>query len=256
MSRIFICYRRKETAPHTGRLHDRLVGEFGQDQVFIDIDTIEPGEDFVEILQKAVSASDILIVVIGPQWVTITDDSGHRRLDDPEDFVRIEVASALKRKIRVIPVLVEGATMPHSSQLPKDLAALTRRNALEISNTRFHTDVDRLIESVRKLIRPKSGLMNGRWRRWIIGFAVVAFLIGMSFVAVSIMTKTREPGIYLEKNGQKGDQLSVTMMVVVPGTPPHDRPTQVSHVNGMCLVKDLSNGRVLEWRDVDLCDEQ
>jgi formylglycine-generating enzyme required for sulfatase activity len=118
----------------------------------MDIDTIEPGLDFVQVIEEAVGSCDALIVLIGRQWLTVTDATGRRRLDNPQDFVRLEVATALERNIRVIPVLVGGAPVPHSTDLPDVLRRLARRNALEISDTRFHHDVDRLIETLEKVL--------------------------------------------------------------------------------------------------------
>jgi len=112
----------------------------------MDIDTIEPGIDFVEVIETAISQCDILLVLIGKQWVRMTDTLGRRRLDNPEDFVLLEVKAGLERNIRVIPVLVGGATMPNSQELPAVLINLARRNAFEISDARWHTDVGRLIE--------------------------------------------------------------------------------------------------------------
>jgi hypothetical protein len=149
-ARVFINYRREDAAPYAGRLYDRLTAHFGEDQVFIDIDQIEPGEDFVEVINRKVGTCDIAIVAIGPHWVGATDSSGKRRLDDEEDFVRMEIVAALQRKIRVIPVLVGGARMPGRHDLPEALAPLSRRNAIELSETRFHADVNRLIETIEK----------------------------------------------------------------------------------------------------------
>ena len=149
-AKLFINYRREDTAPYAGRLYDRLIAHFGEDQVFIDIDQIEPGEDFVEAINTKVGACDIAIVSIGPNWLTVTDASGKRRLDDSEDFVRMEIVAALERKIRVIPVLVGGARMPRKHDLPEALAPLSRRNAIELSETRFHSDVSRLIQAIEK----------------------------------------------------------------------------------------------------------
>jgi len=147
---LFINYRREDTAPYAGRLYDRLSAKFGSDQVFIDIDQIEPGEDFVEAIHRKVGACETAIVLLGPDWLHVTDASGQRRLNDPEDFVRMEIVAALQRKIRVIPVLVGGAQMPRKQDLPEPLAALSRRNAIELSEARFHADVDRLIEAIEK----------------------------------------------------------------------------------------------------------
>jgi TIR domain len=149
-AKLFINYRRDDTAPYAGRLYDRLIAHFSEDQVFIDIDQIEPGEDFVEVINRKVGTCDIAIVAIGPNWLHATDASGKRRLDDEEDFVRMEIVAALQRKIRVIPVLVGGARMPGRHDLPEALAPLSRRNAIELSEARFHADVNRLIEAIEK----------------------------------------------------------------------------------------------------------
>src|SRR5439155_25566937 len=149
-AKLFINYRREDTAPYAGRLYDRLTAHFGEGQVFIDIDQIEPGEDFVEVINRKVGTCDIAIVAIGPNWLGATDASGKRRLDDEEDFVRMEIVAALQHKIRVIPVLVGGARMPRRHDLPEALAPLSRRNAIELSETRFHADVNRLIEAIEK----------------------------------------------------------------------------------------------------------
>ncbi len=118
----------------------------------MDIDTIDLGVDFANAIENAVGAVDVLICVMGTEWLTVVDKNGKRRLDNPMDFIRLEVASALKRDIRVIPVLVGSATMPSADQLPPDLAKLPRRNALHLGDARFHTDADRLIKSVRILM--------------------------------------------------------------------------------------------------------
>ena len=149
--KIFISYRREDSGGATGRVYDRLELNFGHSRIFMDVDAIEPGEDFVKKIEDAVSTTDIFLVVIGPNWAKITDRAGNRRLDNPEDFVRLEVSSALKRNVRVIPVLVDNATMPRSTDLPDDLKPLTRRNAIEISHTRFSMDMDRLIHSIEQV---------------------------------------------------------------------------------------------------------
>jgi formylglycine-generating enzyme required for sulfatase activity len=119
----------------------------------MDIDAIEPGLDFMEVIEQEVGSCDALVALIGKQWLTITDASGRRRLDNPEDFVRLEIAAALARNIRVIPALVHAAPMPRTSDLPDALKSLARRNAIEMSDTRFHFDVDRLIVLLDKVLR-------------------------------------------------------------------------------------------------------
>ena len=146
MSRIFISYRREDSAGWTGRLVDRLKERFGSESIFIDIDTIEPGADFTEALRKAVESCDTLLAMVGPRWVSVTDKTGKPRLHDPSDWVRVEIAAALTRKIRVIPVLVGGATMPRTEFLPDDLDGFAQRQAHELSDRRWTYDVEQLIK--------------------------------------------------------------------------------------------------------------
>jgi TIR domain len=144
--RIFLSYRREETDFPAGWLHDRLVAHFGHDQVFRDVDDIPLGANFPEVIAKAVASCDVLLALIGSQWVTITDEEGRRRLDDPGDFVRLEIEAALQRGVLVIPILVRGAKMPQARQLPASLAELVHRNALQLSPTSFDFDTGRLLE--------------------------------------------------------------------------------------------------------------
>jgi hypothetical protein len=130
MPKIFISYRRNDSASNAGRIYDRLEGHFGQGQVFMDVDAIRPGLDFVEVVQEAVGSCDGLVAVIGSEWLQASDESGRRRLENPEDLVRLEIATALSRNIRVIPVLVQGARMPVATDLPEGLEALARRNSV------------------------------------------------------------------------------------------------------------------------------
>ena len=148
LGQIYISYRRQETAWPARQLYDELVEHFPAEHVVKDY--TEPGVDFVERITAAVGSCDVLLALIGPQWLTITDDNGQRRLDNPEDYVRIEIETALTRKIRVIPILVDEAPMPRENQLPASLAALVRRNALEINPDTF--DTQRLIATVRRTL--------------------------------------------------------------------------------------------------------
>ena len=147
MSAVFISYRRDDSAGHTGRLYDHLYEKLGKEYVFMDIDTIEPGMDFVEAIDKEIKGCSVLIVVIGDEWLTASDENG-RRLDDPNDFIHIEIRSALRRSLRIIPVLVKGAKMPAASELPDDIAALSRRHALELSDSRWDYDIKRLLTTL------------------------------------------------------------------------------------------------------------
>src|SRR2546426_4635725 len=159
--RVFISYRRDDSAADTGRLYDALSARFGRESVFIDIDAIPPGADFAQVIQESVSACQVLIAVIGTKWLGSADAAGHRRLDDEQDFVRLEIQAALQRNLRVIPVLVQGASMPRADLLPDSIAKLAGRNAVEISYGRWHYDAARLIATLEESGRPSGkGLSN------------------------------------------------------------------------------------------------
>jgi hypothetical protein len=144
--RIFMSYRREETGYPAGWLFDRLSDRYGSNQVFKDVDSIELGDDFVDEITRAVSSCDVLLALIGEEWLTIADAQGRRRLDDPDDFVRLEIEAALARDVRVIPILVGEARMPRADELPASLARLVRRQALELSQARFDFDIGRLLK--------------------------------------------------------------------------------------------------------------
>jgi hypothetical protein len=154
--RVFISYRRDESAGYAGRIADSFEGYFGEDKVFRDIDSLEPGLDFSEAIERALESSEVLVAVIGKNWLTATDAAGQRRLENPDDYVRVEIATALKRNIRVIPLLVQGASMPSADEVPEDLAPLTRRNAFEIHDTSWRDDIRRLITAIERVIKGTS----------------------------------------------------------------------------------------------------
>ncbi|MET0682180.1 MAG: TIR domain-containing protein [Casimicrobiaceae bacterium] len=151
MKGIFISYRRQDAAGYAGRLYDRLVGHFGAERVFMDVEGIEPGLDFVDAIERAVASCEVLIVIIGLGWLA-TDNARKRRLDDPKDFVRIETAAALARDIRVVPVLVDGAVMPRAEELPPDLAPLARRQAVELSHKYWDATSAELIRTLERVL--------------------------------------------------------------------------------------------------------
>ncbi len=148
---VFISYRREETAGFARLIYDRLTNKLGHEGVFFDVDNIEPGLDFFEVLNQHVGECDALVAVIGRDWISSVGPNNQRRLDDPNDFVRIEIEAALKRGIRVIPVLLDGASMPKSDDLPDSLKMLVRRQGIEISHTRFDSDVERLTKTLSSL---------------------------------------------------------------------------------------------------------
>jgi hypothetical protein len=210
---LFINYRREDTAGHAGRLFDRLSVRF-PGRVFMDIDTLEPGVDFVEAIEQAVSSCEVLIVLIGHEWVSVKDTAGRRRLDDPADFVRLEVVKALERAIRVIPVLVQGASMPRHEELPADLDKLTRRNAIELSDARWSYDVDRLIHAIEEVLKglapappvplaplaeprrpvpPQTAARAARPKAWKAAMLVAVALLGMGWIGWKL-TQREQPG--------------------------------------------------------------
>jgi hypothetical protein len=135
-----------------GRLADRLTDRLGSTQVFMDVDTIEPGADFAATIVREVASCDVLIALIGPTWSTIADRQGRRRLDDPDDFVVLEIRTALEREIRVIPVLVDDAIMPDRYDLPEGLQGLARRNAIRLDHETFRSDIATLLDAVNLIL--------------------------------------------------------------------------------------------------------
>ena len=155
---VFICYRREETAFAARAIHDRVVQRLERESVFLDVDNIDLGVDWFNVLTERVGARDALVAVIGRNWVSNADKDGLRRIDDPDDFVRIEIEAALQRNVRVIPVLVDGAAMPKASELPESLKGLARRQGTVVSHAGFEADVE-------KLTRALVSILDDRRRR-------------------------------------------------------------------------------------------
>ena len=150
VSRLFISYRRDDSAGYAGRLYDRLEREFGRDHLVMDVDSIPLGANFVKVLGDEVAKCDLLLAIIGPGWLEARDEEGKRRLENPQDFVRIEIGTALKRGIPVIPILLEGTRIPKADQLPDDLKELTLRNGLNVRHVSFLDDLERLIRGLKR----------------------------------------------------------------------------------------------------------
>jgi hypothetical protein len=149
---IFISYRRDDSEGEAGRLYDDLIRIFGMEAVFMDVSDIHPGKDFRQAIDDNVAKCAVLLAIIGPGWTTVHDASGIRRLDQPNDFVRLEIASALTRGIDVIPILVHGARMPSSTDLPENLQSLAYRNCVELTHTRWNSDVEVLSRTLREYV--------------------------------------------------------------------------------------------------------
>ena len=155
MGGIFICYRRADAEGWAGRLADSLKAELGGVKIFRDIDDIPPGVEFDAYINDAVGSCDVLIALIGPRWLPMTDKKGVRRLDDPNDFIPLEILTALRRNVRVIPALVGNAQMPEMEVLPNKIKSLARRQAFELSDTRWADDTRKLVEVLKPIVAPK-----------------------------------------------------------------------------------------------------
>jgi hypothetical protein len=156
VSLIFVSYRRQDTQSATGRLCDKLQTHFSVDQVFHDIESIEPGSSFPAIIASKIAESAIVLVMIGRHWLDSAGNDNRSRLFDADDYVRLEVETALQRDIPVIPVLVEGAAMPTPSALPESIAALATRQAHEITEQRWQYDSDRLVKEIERFVAPEG----------------------------------------------------------------------------------------------------
>src|SRR5215468_3156512 len=157
--KIFINYRREDSIATAGRLADRLAETFGRENLFMDVDNIPVGINFEEYLKSQVAACNVILSVIGPNWLNAKDETNQRRLDKPDDFVAIELTAALVRDILVIPVLVDGTRMPKASELPDSLKPFALRNAIQVRKTIFARNAKKLIKKMGKelaLGKPKQ----------------------------------------------------------------------------------------------------
>ena len=151
MGVVFISYRREDAAGFAGRIYDRLAQTLGRENVFIDVDNIPAGLDFVDVLSDRVGRCDALIAIVGKHWLTSANEDNSRRLDDANDFVRVEIEAALNRNVPVIPVLVDGAVMPRADELPDGLKKLVRRQGIDVSHNRFDSDAERLTDALARI---------------------------------------------------------------------------------------------------------
>ena len=179
MPGVFISYRREDSGGYTGRLFDILSGHFGRKNIYMDLDTIQGGDNFITVIEEKIGVSDVLVAVIGTRWLTVTEANGTRRLDNPHDFVRLEIAKALERGIRVIPVLVDGASMPNAQDLPEDLRPLSERQAVDIRDSHFHADAQQLLQVLHKAIHGIGFRPEMNWKR-----LIPALLSGAGAIAI------------------------------------------------------------------------
>jgi TIR domain-containing protein len=219
MRAIFISYRREDAEGQAGRLFDDLVSHFGNDSVFMDVAGLEPGRDFRRAIDQQVSSCGVLLALIGKEWLEATNESGKRRLDDPMDFVRLETASALKRDIPVIPVLVRGASMPHAEDLPDDLKDLAFRNAVELTHARWDSDLQVLVKALTPYVQTKSGErppqppVTPHWRsRILLPLSILAGLVIVFVLAVAAY-------FMIQNSSQNGNGATPTPIPTPTATP-------------------------------------
>jgi tetratricopeptide (TPR) repeat protein len=200
---IFINYRRDESGHVAGRLHDSLAPTFGRNKLFMDVDNIPVGKDFEAYLKSQVAGCDAMLAIIGPNWLTVKDEAGQRRLDNPEDFIVIEIGAALTRDIPVVPVLVDGARMPKPSELPDSLKPLARRQAVQVRHTNFSSDAEALVKRLREVLGYESP--RRRWRvRATKAVVAMAVLFLVAWAGYRFVHPTR---IYLEEAYRAVQQL-------------------------------------------------
>jgi hypothetical protein len=212
--RIFISYRRADSGGWARSLHDNLDERLGPGRAFRDV-AMQGGMDFHEHVESLLDGCDVLLAIIGKSWTSITDADGNRRLDDPEDLVRREIARALERPdVEVIPVLVDGARMPTEHELPPDLAPLARRQACELADSRWDYDVDNLARRLRELLGEKPP----RWRPGarVVGIAVAIAVVG-------------------------------ALVALWPSIKPQDAPaTKAARLSHLALDRDITFGQYLD----------
>ncbi|MEO1612950.1 MAG: TIR domain-containing protein, partial [Pseudomonadota bacterium] len=197
--KIFISYRRADSQWAAARLYDRLSHEFPDDRIFMDVEQIAPGQDFVDVLASQVGACDVFLALIGPEWLSMQAEDGARRIDGDRDFVRIEIADALKRDDTLtIPVLLDGAEPPSERDLPDDLKPLARRQFARLTHEGFREEAPRLIEAIRAaLARRSAAAVAATPKRSYRGLVVAALgllvLIGLGAFAFERLTRPPDP---------------------------------------------------------------
>jgi TIR domain-containing protein len=155
MAKIFICYRSDDASGEAERIYDTLAERFGTHSIFVDMNTLEPGED-ADGIKQVIESCQVMLALIGTQWLDMPDDNGCRRIDDPSDWVRLEIATALEKKIRVIPVLLRGARIPEKTKLPADIAKLSNMQKFDIRRGHFRGDINQLIQLLEKILKPQA----------------------------------------------------------------------------------------------------
>lgn len=235
---VFINYRREDSSGYAGRLRADLAEAFGKGNIFMDIDTIPPGADFGRVVEDRISSSDVVLALIGKHWLSATDTDGRRRLDKPEDWVRLELESALNRAdVRVIPTLVGGADPPSSDDLPAGLEALARRHAFELSDARWPHDVEHLVHELggaTTVDEPRSR-KRAPGRVVLVGIAIVLLLAAAAAVGIFALGGDGSP---TPPPGQTNKQALKTYVAEIDSMLTHSADTK-GNLGG--LIADVNN---------------
>jgi TIR domain len=270
--KLFISYRREESAGHAGRLYDAIAARFGDRNVFMDVD-MAPGVDFVARITEAVADCDVLLVVIGPGWATLPNDRGRPRLGDPGDYVRLELETALGNpEVTVIPLLVGGGRMPRADELPESVRPLSRRNALELSDLRWRHDVGRLVGTLGELLdgrtkvaagapQPGSPVATRRVRRTWMGAVASVLALGVAAAVLALA------GVFSgeDRDGTPPapadtDPGAVTIDDALGVVGKYDRLYEAKDLDGLRELMDpavvLKKGSSLELRGADEVSEE
>lgn len=187
--RIFINYRRSDSAGHAGRLYDYLKKYFGGDRIFFDVDTIQPGSNFEQKINTELENSEAVLVLIGSQWLNSKDKEGNRRLDNPHDYVRFEVETALSKNITVIPILLQGVQMPSANALPETLYALSRHNAVRLNDDHWNSDCNLLSGVLKNTLNVSRSLKERKIRR----YRLIVFVLSALAALLAILFQLYPP---------------------------------------------------------------
>lgn len=207
MSQVFISYRRQDASGHAGRLQERLKAELGKKGIFVDVASVDPGANFEDAIARAIGESKALIAVIGTEWISAKDENGRRRLDDPDDYVRVELEQAFGRNIKVIPALVRGAEMPRADQLPESLRKLSQIQALELRDTRWDDDVNALL----KTVSGPSWIRRLRRHKWkALPFLLIPIITPVVFLLTQGPVDDAEQFLKLLASGKMSEAYSAT----------------------------------------------
>ena len=238
MAGVFISYRREDSSGYAGRLFDILSVHFGKENTYMDVDTILGGDNFPAVIEEKIGQCDALLAVIGERWLTCAAENGSRRLDTAGDFVSREIAKALERGVRVIPVLVGGATMPHPDDLPAELRPLAAREAMDLRDAYFRSDAERLIDTLKKTA---PGIAHrrreGKSKRFLLSVSIV-LVVAAVVVGILLSRQLKKPAARANLDAASQKQMAPANGSAPPGQAnpaetdkpknPAKRPTDVA----------------------------